>query len=116
MISKPVKSCVVEDSVYNFIKGMIEESKYYDKVKVKFNKKFVITEEDNEDFKNSTKYLICENNYVDGDVNVRDYCHITAKCRGYTYRDWNINVKLNYKIYIVFYNLKSMISTLLSKN
>ena len=59
--------------------------------------------------------MICENNYVDGGVKVRDHCYVTRKNRGYEHRDWNINVKLNYEISIVFYNLKSMISTLVSK-
>ena len=35
----------------------IEESKYYiDVMKKHFNKKLVMTKEDNEDFKNSTRY------------------------------------------------------------
>ena len=43
MISKPFKSYVGEDSVYNFINGMIEENKYCSEVKIKFNKEFVMT-------------------------------------------------------------------------
>ena len=42
-----------------------------------FNKEIVMTKEDNEDFKNSTKYWICGNDFVDNDVKVRDHCHIT---------------------------------------
>ena len=41
---------------------MIEESKYCsERTKRKLHKKFVITKEDNEDFKNSTIYWICDN-------------------------------------------------------
>ena len=45
--------------------------------------------------------------YVDGDVKVRDHCHITRKYRGSAQRDCNINVKLNHKISIVFNSLKN---------
>ena len=41
---------------------MIEESKYCRKKKKKrFNKELVMTKEDNEDFKDSTKCWICDN-------------------------------------------------------
>ena len=65
------------------------------------------TKEDNEDFKNSNKCWICDNNYVGNDVKVRDHCHITGKYRGSAHRDCNINVKLNHKIPVVFHNLKN---------
>ena len=65
------------------------------------------TKEDNEDFKNSNKCRICDNNYVGNDVKVRDHCHITGKYRGSAHRDCNINVKLNHKIPVVFHNLKN---------
>ena len=48
-----------------------------------FNKKLVMTKED-EDFENPTKCWICDSDYVDDDdddVKVRDYCHVTD--RGY---------------------------------
>ena len=32
-----------------------------------------------EDFENSSKYWIYGNIYVDGDVKVRDHCHVTGK-------------------------------------
>ena len=38
---------------------------------------------------------------------LRDHCHTTEKYRASTHRDCNINVKLNHKISIVFYNLKN---------
>ena len=49
--------------------------------------------EDNEDFENSTKCWICDNDYIDGDVKVRDHCHITGKYRSFAHRDSNINLK-----------------------
>ena len=64
-----------------------------------------MTIEDNEDFKNSTKCWICDNDYVDNDVKVIDHYRVTEKCS--TRRDCNINLKLNHKITVVFCNLKS---------
>ena len=52
----------------------------------------MINKED-EDFENSTKCCISDNVYVDGDVKVRDLCHITEKYRGSIHTDCNINIK-----------------------
>ena len=88
---------------------MIEESKYCSEVTKKhFNKELLITKEDNEDFENSTKCLMCDNDYVDNDVEVRDHCHITGKYGSSSHRDYDINLKLNHKIPVVFHNLKKL--------
>ena len=67
----------------------------------------MMAKEDNEDFKNSTKCWICDNDYVGNDVKVRDHCHITGKYRRSAHRDYNINLKLNLKIPVVFHNAKN---------
>ena len=41
-----------------------------------------MTKEINENFKNSTKYWICDIDYIDGDVRVKDHCYITGKYKG----------------------------------
>ena len=83
MISKPFKTNLRKDAVYNFINSMIEESKYYNKVMKKhFNKELVMTKKEIEDFKNSTKCWICDNDYIDTDVKEKDHCHITGKYKG----------------------------------
>ena len=103
-----------KDAVYNFINSMIKESKYCsDVMKEHFNKELVMTKEDDENFENSTKCWIIGNAYVDGDVKVRDHCHITGKYRGSAHRDCNINVKLNLKLPVVFHNLKNYDSLLI---
>ena len=76
-------------------------------MKKHFNKELVMPKENTEDFKNSTKCWICDNDYIDTDAKVRDYFHVTGKYRGFAHKDCYINVKLNYKIPVVFYNLKS---------
>ena len=43
--------------------------------------------EDDTDIENSTKSWICNNDYVDGDIKVRNHCHTTGKYRSYSHRD-----------------------------
>ena len=87
---------------------MIEESKYCTHIRKKhLNKELVMTNKDDEDFENSTKCLTSDNVYADGDVKVRDHCHITGKYKASAHRDCNIKVKVNHKIHIEFQNLKN---------
>ena len=46
-------------------------------------------------------------------INARDHCHITRKYRGSAHGDFNINVKSNYKISVIFYSLKNYESYLI---
>ena len=107
--SKPFETYLGEDSIYNFIYSMIKESKYCnDLMKKHFNKELAMTKEGNKDFENSPKCWICDNGYVDNDVDkVRDHCHFTGKCRGSVHGDCNINLKLNNKLPLVFNNSKT---------
>ena len=82
-------------------------------MKKHFNKELGITKMDNENFENSTKCWICDNDYTDNDVKVRDHCLITGKYRGSAHKDCNIKVKLNHKIPDVFHNLKNYDSHLI---
>ena len=110
--SKPFKTCLGKDSVYNSINSMIEESTYCSEIMKKHFNKLVLTKEHNEDSRNCDNCWICDN----ADVKVRDHCHITGKNRGSAHRDCNINLKLNHKIPITFHNLKIIILILLWKN
>ena len=57
-----LKCTVDKDTVCNCINNTIEESKYCSEG---MKKNFIVTaKEDNEDFKNSTKCWICDNDYV----------------------------------------------------
>ena len=64
-----------------------------------------MTKEDNKSYENSAKCWIYDNDYVDNDVKVTYYSHITEKYRGSTHVDCNINLKLNHKIPVIFHNL-----------
>ena len=101
--SKPFKSYLDEDAVYNFNNSIIEESKYcIDMMKKRFNKELVMTKEDDEDFKNTTNCWICDNVHVEVDIKVTDRCHNTGKYRASAHRDCNIKIELNPKIPILF--------------
>ena len=69
--------------------------------------KLVMSKEDNEDFENCTKCWIFDNDYIEGDVKVKDHCHMTGKYRVSAHRDCNINIELNHKAPAVFHNLKN---------
>ena len=58
-------------------------------MKKHFNKEIVMTKKDNEDFKNSARCWICDNDYVDDDIKVRNHCHITRKYRRSAHRACN---------------------------
>ena len=64
-----------------------------------------MTKEDNEDFKNSSKCSIRDNDFIDIDVKVRDHCPITGKYSLIFLNSYNL--KLNHKIPIVFHNLRN---------
>ena len=66
-----------------------------------------MTKKNNEDFETSTKCWMCDNDYVNADVKVKDHCHTTGKYRDSAHRDCNINVKLNHKMPVVFHKLKN---------
>ena len=92
-----------EDAVENLNNNIIEESKYCtDIMKKDCNRELAVTKKDNEDFQNSTKCWICDDDYGEVDVKVRDHCHFTEKCRGSAHRDRNINIKLNHQNPIIF--------------
>ena len=60
-------------------------------MKKHFNKELVMAKEDNEDFENSNKFWISDNDYLDVNVKVRDQCHFTKKYRGSAHIGCNIN-------------------------
>ena len=75
-----------------------------------------MTKEGNENFKNHTKYWICDNHYVDNDAKVRDHCYTSGKYTHSAHRDCNINLKLNHEILVVLHNLKNYDSHLIVQN
>ena len=99
-----------ENAVYKFMEKMLEEVEYCKAViKKHFNKPLVMTEVDEQNFKNMDGCHICGEKYTDKDVRIRDHCHITGKFRGSAHQECNLKLRIkpeNLKIPVIFHNLR----------
>ena len=57
--------------------------------------------------------LVCDNNDIATNLQVRDKYHITGKYRGFRHRDFNHNFKLNHKNPVLFHTWKNYDSHLI---
>ena len=89
---------------------MLEELKWCKQtMKKHFINPLKMTDEDEKDFQKATKCHICDKQYKDKDVTVRDHCHITGQYRGSPYQDCNLKLKMKpeeIKISVIFHNLR----------
>ena len=89
---------------------MLEEVNWCkSKMKKHFNKPLKMTMENEIDFKKAIKCHICDQQYTDKDIRVRDHCHITGKFRGSAHQDCNLKLRIkpdNIKIPVIFHNLR----------
>ena len=108
--SKPIQTYRGENAVYKFMEKMLEEVEYCKAViKKRFNKPLVMTDNDEMCFKLMDKCHICNKEYTDKDVRVRDHCHITGKFRGSAQQECNLKLRIkpeNIKIPVIFHNLR----------
>ena len=108
--SKPVQVFRGENAVYKFMENMLEEVDWCKSImEEQFNKPLVMTEENEIDFQKATKCHICDRQYQDEDIRVRDHCHITGEFRGSAHQDCNLRLEINpekIKIPVFFHNLK----------
>ena len=68
-----------------------------------------MTKEDEKDFQKAIKCHICDQQYTDKDIRVRDHCHITGKFRGSAHQDCNLKLQIKpetIKIPVIFHNLR----------
>ena len=109
--TKPIQLYRGEKAVYKFMENILEEVKYCKKVMKKhFNKPLRMTEENQQEFKKATTCHICDKEYTEKDIRVRDHCHITGKYRGSAHMDCsNLQLRINpkqIKIPVIFHNLR----------
>ena len=105
--SKPPKIYRGEMAINKFMEDMLAEVKYcLNIVNDHFSKDLEMTDEDEESFERAEECHICKEPYIEGDVRVRDHCHVTGKYRGSAHQDCNLNFSLTKKIPVVFHNLK----------
>ena len=62
--------------------------------------------EEEEKFQFDNSCWICNKSFDARDEKVRDYCHITGKCRGAAHFICNANLKLSKKVPVIFHNLR----------
>ena len=68
-----------------------------------------MTNENEIDFQKAIKCHICDKQYKEKDIRVRDHCHITGKFRGSAHQDCNLKLRINpytIKIPVIFHNLR----------
>ena len=108
--SKPVQIYRGENAVYKLMENMLEEVDWCKSImEEQFDKPLVMTEEDEVDFRKATKCHICDRQYQDKDIRVRDHCHITGEFRGSAHQDCNLKLQINpnnIKIPVFFHNLR----------
>ena len=101
-------------AAYEFIKTILQEHKYYKKIRKKhFNKNLVMTKEEKHLFEQSNSCWICKKLIDNDDEEVRDHCHITGKFRGAAHLGCNINFQLPEKVPAICHNLKGCDSHLI---
>ena len=107
--SKPVQVFRGENAAFNFMEKMLEEVEWCKTIiKTHFNKPLVMSEKNQLDFNSSKKCYICQKQYTDEDIRVRDHCHITGEYRGSAHQDCNLKLRLSpskIKIPVFFHNL-----------
>ena len=109
--TKPVQIYRGEKAVYKFMEAMLDEVKYCKKTMKKcFNKPLVMTRDDEYLFQKAKECHICNKQYYEKDIRVRDHCHISGKYRGLAHQECNLKIRVDpdkIKIPVIFHNLKN---------
>ena len=92
------------------MEAMLEEVKYCKNTMKKFfNIPLKMTKDNEENLKNAKTCHICDIEYTEKDIRVRDHCHITGKYRGSAHQECNLQLKVDpdkLKIPVIFHNLR----------
>ena len=108
--TKPTQIYRGPKAVYKFMEKMLEEVKYCKNVmKKEFNKPLRMTKDNEDKFQKAEECHICNKQYTEKDIRVRDHCHITGKYRGSAHQECNLKLRVNpeeIKIPVIFHNLR----------
>ena len=77
--SRPYKTYSGENTTNRFINEMNESEYCCGVIEREFNKPYVMNKKNHKDFKKSTNCWICQKQYKDDNVKVKDHYHITGK-------------------------------------
>ena len=92
--------------LFKLIENLLKEQKEIKEIiKQNFNKKMIISEKQRNNFENAKSCHICNKEYNNKDVPVRDHCHVTGKYSGSAHTEYNLSYRLTNKIYVIFHNL-----------
>ena len=106
--SKTIKIYRGENVAKHFIEAMLKEEIYCNKIiNENFNKKIIMTKEDEENFKASQECHICNKKYEKDYKNkVRDHDHRSGKYMGSAHKECNTTFYYKRKLCVFFHNLK----------
>ena len=105
--SKSVRLYRGENAAENFLRNLLKENEKIQKIiKTQFHERMKITQEQEREFKRSTKCYICEKKFTKKSIKVRDHCHITGKYRGPAHKNCNLQLVISNKVPVVFHNLR----------
>lgn len=92
------------------MREMLEEVDYCKATMTKhFKKPLVVSDDEEEMFKQTEVCYVCGQQYTDADIRVRDHFHVTGKYRGSAHQNCNLKLRLNpnnIKIPVIFHNLR----------
>ena len=102
-----------ENSAHEFIKAVLEDYEYCQKImKEYFNKNLIVTEEEDL-FQKSNNCWICKKFINNPEDKVRNHCHVTGKFKGAAHESCNLNLKLTKKVPVIFHNSQNYDSHLI---
>ena len=94
-----------KDCINKFITWVLDKQKWTQQITKKyFNKRLIMTNEDEEIYNNSHICWICKQEL--NTDKVRDHCHITGKFRGHTHKQCNLKLNIPKKLPIIFHSLE----------
>ncbi|KYN15192.1 hypothetical protein ALC57_12602 [Trachymyrmex cornetzi] len=96
------KSYRGEDCVSWFVKELYDLAH---RAKTIFDKNIAMAEFTSNKFRNATHCHICERPFEEGDLRVRDHCHLTRRYRGPAHSRCNLQYHDTYVIPVFFHNL-----------
>ena len=102
----PTKIFTGSNSIKEFIKRVFEQQKYCNQViNKRFNEKFKMTIEDEDNYKNSNGCCIWNQKIINNKDKVRYHCYVTNKYKGPTHKECN---KIPRKLPLIFHNLRRL--------
>ena len=94
-----------KDCINKFITWVLDKQKWTKQIiKQYFNKRLIMTNEDEEIYNNSHICWICKQEL--NTDKVRDHCHVTGKFRGAAHNKCNLKLRIPRKLPIIFHNLQ----------